>query len=169
MLSDWQFNPFYGSTEGTDPNNYINADQLLQGDRRHMLNVQANFLLPWGMHAGTMVTLQSGRAYARQTDVWYVPDADIWLNQGRTTIIMEPANDGQRFPNQAIIDFSIGKRFGLGGGAAFNIDLQFFNLLNEDAPDYWQNLSISYPDRFTPWDAWITLPRRLQIRLGIEF
>jgi outer membrane receptor protein involved in Fe transport len=161
MLQDYQFNPFYYSTEGADPNNYINAEQLLQGDRRHMLNLQATFLLPWGMNAGTMVTLQSGRAYSRQTDVW--------LEQGRTTVIMEPGNDGQRFPSQAIIDLSLGKGFNLGGGVLFNVDLQLYNLLNDDAWDYWENLSIQEGERFVPDAAYYMLPRRLQIRVGVEF
>jgi hypothetical protein len=107
------------------------------------------------------VTLQSGRAYSRQIDVW--------LDQGRTTIIMEGGNDGQRFPSQAIIDLSLGKAFNLGGGVVFNADLQLYNLLNEDAHDYWETLSIQEGERFVPDAAWITLPRRLQVRLGIEF
>ena len=50
-----------------------------------------------------------------------------------------------------------------------NADLQLYNLLNEDAIDYWETLSIQAGETFVPDAAWITLPRRLQIRLGIEF
>jgi outer membrane receptor protein involved in Fe transport len=160
-LSDWQFNPFYGSTANSDPNNYINGDQHLQGDRLHMFNVQANFLLPYSMHIGTMVTLQSGRPYSRQIGVW--------LNQGKTNVIMEPASDDQRFPSQALIDLSWGKRFKLSDSVDLNLDLQLFNLLNEDAPDYWESLSVGEGGAFVPDYAYITLPRRLQLRFAIEF
>ena len=44
----------------------------------------------------------------------------------------------------------------------FNVDLQLYNLLNEDAWDYWETLSIQEGEQFVPDAAWYILPRRLQ-------
>jgi len=42
MMEQTQQTPFYGSTEGSDPNDHINADQLAQGDRGHVLQILGN-------------------------------------------------------------------------------------------------------------------------------
>lgn len=159
MLSSTQFNPFYGSREGTDPNNYINADQNLQGDRKHMFRLQGTFDLPWELELTGVVNLQSGRAYARQ--------ARVPLNQGLTTIIVEPASDDRRLPSTALVDLGIGKRFKLGGDVVLKLDAQVFNLLNEDANQFWETLVLGPGDRFQESD-WV-LPRRVMLRLGVEF
>jgi hypothetical protein len=162
MLSQRQFNPPYGFVaDGSDPNNFINAeDQRLQGDRPHMFRVQANFELPWNMHANTNINLQSGRPYSRQIRVFD-------LGQGNSTVIMEPASDSQRHPFQSLVDFSFGKRFNLPGNGVFKATIQFFNLFNNDATDWFDTLEIQEGDVFVP-NYWV-LPRRIMLRLGVEY
>ncbi|MGB5817424.1 MAG: TonB-dependent receptor, partial [Thermoanaerobaculia bacterium] len=162
MLSQTQFNPPYGFIfDGRDPNNFINAeDQRLQGDRPHMFRVQANFELPWNMHANTNINLQSGRPYSRQIDVF-------GLGQGRSTVIMEPASDSQRHDFQSIVDFSFGKRFNLPKDGVFKAQIQVFNLFNNDASDEFETLRLQEGDVFIP-DYWV-LPRRIMLRLGVEY
>ena len=47
------------STEGSDPNNYINAEGRLQGDRPNMFRAQAVFFkLPWDIVASRAVDIQ---------------------------------------------------------------------------------------------------------------
>jgi hypothetical protein len=162
MLSQTQFNPPYGFIfDGQDPNNFINAeDQRLQGDRPHMFRVQANFELPWNMHANTNINLQSGRPYSRQINIF-------GLGQGVSTVIMEPASDSQRHSFQSIVDFSFGKRFNMPGDGVFKAQIQVFNLFNNDSSDSFQTLRLQEGDVFVP-DYWV-LPRRIMLRLGIEY
>jgi outer membrane receptor protein involved in Fe transport len=162
MLSQTQFNPPYGFIlDGRDPNNFINAeDQRLQGDRPHMFRVQANFELPWDMHFNTNINLQSGRPYSRQINVF-------GLGQGVSTVIMEPASDSQRHDFQSIVDFAFGKRFNLPGNGVFKATIQVFNLFNNDASDEFETLEIQEGDVFVP-SYWV-LPRRIMLRLGVEY
>jgi outer membrane receptor protein involved in Fe transport len=159
FLSQWQFNPFYGSREGSDPNSYLNANgQRLQGDRPHMLRVQANFQLPWTMNVNTLVNIQSGRPYSRQ---YYVP------TEGRPASIMEPASNDQRHPTQYLWDIGVGKQFNLGSGMAININLQLLNVLNSAATDWFETVVLAEGDDFVP-TYWVK-PRRLQFHVGISF
>jgi hypothetical protein len=159
MLSQWQFNPLYGSRAGSDPNQFLNADgQRLQGDRPHMFRVQANFLLPWSVNLNTMINLQSGRPYSRQIES---------PTQGRPAIIMAPASDDQRHDFQYLWDLNVGKRFALGKDVALQLDLQLLNVLNETPTDWWETLVLSAGDDFVP-NTWVK-PRRLQLHVGIEF
>ena len=159
MQSQSQFNPFYGSREGGDPNNFINAEQLLQGDREHMLRFQGNFDLPWQLYLGAILNFQSGSPYNRQIRV---P-----LEQGLTTVIMEPASDGTRKPFQSLVDLSLGKRFRLGDRGTIKLDLQLLNALNEDANEFFESLILAEGDALIPSD--FVFPRRVMIRAGWEF
>ena len=80
---------------------------------------------------------------------------------------MEPASNSQRHPFQSLVDISIGKRFNISGDGLIKLDLQFFNLLNEDASDFFQTLILQEGDEFLP-DWWV-YPRRLMLRVGVEF
>jgi hypothetical protein len=158
MLSQTQFNPFYGSREGSDPNNYINANQRLQADRPHKFRVQANFDLPWKLYFGVVANLQSGAPYNRQ---FRVP-----LDQGLSTVIAEPATDSRRKPFQNLVDLSIGRRFPVGGNT-FQVDLQVLNALNEDANEFFETLRLQEGDTLVPSD--FIAPRRLVVRVGWAF
>ncbi len=159
FLSQWQFNPFYGAKDGADPNSYLNAnDQRLQGDRPHMFRILANFNLPKDIHVNTSINLQSGRPFSRQIDL---------PTTGRPAAIMAPASDSQRHPFQSLVDVGIGKRFRLGSDTTLNLDLQVFNLLNDDATDWFETVRLDEGEDFIP-NTWIK-PRRVMLRLGIEF
>ena len=67
MLSQTQFNPFYRSQEGADPNNYVNADGRLQGDRPNMFRAMGVFNnLPWGLTSSVAVDFSDGPPRNRQ-------------------------------------------------------------------------------------------------------
>jgi len=159
FLSQWQFNPFYGSRSGSDPNSYLNAnDQRLQGDRPHMLRVQANFQLPWQMRANTLINLQNGRPYSRQIEL---------PTTRRPASIMAPAGDPGRHDFQYIWDIGVGKQVNLGSGVALQVDLQLLNVLNNTATDWFDTVVLAEGDDFVP-NTWVK-PRRLQLHVGIEF
>jgi outer membrane receptor protein involved in Fe transport len=155
-LSQWQFNPFYSAKDGADPNSFLNTDDLrLQGDRPHMFRVQANFELPRDFRLSTSVNLQSGRPYTRQVRL---------PTEGRPLAILE---DDLRHPFQSLVDVGVGRQFVLGGRWKLNLDLQVFNLLNDDATDWFQTVELADGDTFVP--TFFVKPRRLQLRVGLEF
>ncbi len=158
QFSNFQNNILLLSRNGTDPNHWLNADQLLQGDREHMFRILANVDLPWGLRATTVVNLQSGRAFARQMRVR--------VGGRNTNVTAVSANDDQRYPSQELVDVSLGKRFTL-GGTTLKVDAQIFNLLNDDAVDRWATLFVSDSDEFVPRSY--VAPRRLMLRIGLEF
>ena len=158
-LSQWQNNPLYGSKEGSHPNQWVNVDGIRQtGDRPHMFRVQANFHLPWELRATTSINLQSGRPFYRQIRAPYATQAsrqDYFIAEGF------------RHPTQRIVDFSIGKHFELPGETVLKVDLQFFNLLNDDGTDWFETVILDAGDSFRP-NTWVK-PRRLMLHLGFEF
>lgn len=180
MLSQVQFNPFYGSTEGSNPNNYINAEQRLQADRPHMFRVQGSWALPANFNLGAMVNMQSGRAHNRQITV-----SGGIIGAG-TQVIMSPAGENDpcgcvptnpnsttyedstgRLPFNTMVDLSLGWSARLGGSARFLIDAQIFNLFNDSSNTFYETLRIPAGAAFSPDEfQW---PRRMQIRAGFEF
>ena len=158
MISQTQFNPFYGSREGSDPNQYLNSEGSLQGDRPHMFRLQGVFrALPGDLQASVATDFSSGRHITRQIRV---P-----TDQGRITVIMQR---DIRLSAIQTIDFSLGKIFNLGKGAKFRVEGTVFNVLNSDNELNIADLRLASPDeKFIP-DFW-TQPRRLQLRLGIQF
>jgi hypothetical protein len=168
-LSQVQFNPPYGGTEGRDPNNLLNGYQKLQGDRPHMFRTQGVFQLPWDIMFSAALELSSGRAHNRQIRV-------RGLGQGTVTAIMEPGGTYRYTPIQNI-DLSVGKRVHLGGNTYFRVDGRFMNLLNQDTIYSYVNLRLQAPvaglsiqDQYYENSAtsWYK-PRRLEIRVGLEF
>jgi len=159
FISQTQFNPFYGNRDGSDPNQYYNADGRLQGDRPNMFRVQGVFFdLPGGLHASVAADFEDGRLLNRQIRV---P-----TDQGRVTVIMQ--REAQRLGAIQAVDVTVGKLFNLGGNAQLRVEGTVFNLLNADNALSVASLRLANPgETFTP-DTW-TQPRRLQLRLGFQF
>ncbi len=158
-ISQSQGNPLYGSLDGTDPNEWINANKLLQNDREHMLRFQGNFALPWDFELTTSVNWQSGRPTSR------IDRAR--LDQGNSYFIVEPnAAEGQ-LPDVFLWDVAFGKRWQLGKGVLLKTDVQVFNVLNRGTPTYWATQWVWSDEEYIA-DTWV-YPRRAQIRLGVEF
>ena len=151
---------FYASRAEADPNSYLNSDKTLNSDRRHIFRVVANYMAPWQIKLSTVVNFQTGRPYDRRS----------WIrlpNQTWSQIIVEPASDDLRYPDQFLWDFAIGKHFSLGKGTNLSIDLQVLNILNDDAVEWWRTQEISLDEDPIPGE-WV-LPRRAELRLRFEF
>ncbi len=168
-LDQRQFNPPYGGTEGRDPNNLLNGYQRLQADRPNMFRAQGVFQLPWDVMLSVAAEFSDGRAHNRQIQV-------RGLGQGTVRAIMEPGG-AYHYPPIQNIDLSIGKRIHLGGETYFRIDGRFMNLLNSDTIYLYNNLRLQSPvpglsiqDQFYERSAssWYK-PRRLEVRVGVEF
>jgi hypothetical protein len=164
-LSQGQGDPFYTSQEGRDPNNWINADQTLQNDRKHVLQLQTLFDLPWKFQGSVIYRFLGGKPFSRQVQVGSSASASP-LNQGNQGVIAIPASDDNRLPDQNVLDLALGRVF-QAGPTDLQLDLQLFNVFNEDAHDWWQTLVVPPGDQFEP-SGYIT-PRRLMVRLGISY
>ncbi len=153
------------SQNGRDPNNWINAEQALQNQRRHALQIQGKFDLPWKLLGTGVYRYLSGKPYNRQVTAG-VLSSQFPLEQGGQTVIAVPASGDTRFPDQNVLDLSLGRTF-VAGKTAFHIDLQLFNVFNTDAHDSWETLIVAPGDTYYP-RAYV-LPRRIGLRFGISF
>ncbi len=160
MLSQFQFNPLYGTPNGSDPNHFLNAEGRLQGDRPHMFRVQGVVMLPFEVQLSTSSEFSSGRAFNRQISVG-------GLGQGRKSVIMEPGGS-HRFPQIKNVDVTFGKIVRLGGTYRLRLDASVFNMLNSDQNLTFADLRLQTPEDDFTADAWVK-PRTLQFRLGLQF
>jgi hypothetical protein len=163
-----QFNPFYGSKEGSDPNYWTNSFGRLQGDRPHMFRLQSVYNLPWDVMFSANIDFSSGRAHKRIVRVG-------GLGQGSRDVIMaaggaEDCGFGEpcRLAPFQVVDLSIGKRIRMGDRAELKFDAYIFNLLNSDNELEWQTQRLqTTSDEFVP--SFWAKPRRIMIRAGFAF
>jgi outer membrane receptor protein involved in Fe transport len=149
----------YGSLDGADPNEWLNADQVLQNDREHMLRLQGYVELPWKIDASLALNWQTGRPYGRL--------ARVRLDQGPTFIIVEPTAEDRRLPTTTVLDLGLGKKFPVGRDVVLEVGVDVFNVLNEDANTSWASQRVELGDPYVP-DNWIW-PRRAMVRVGLNF
>ena len=164
-LQQSQGDPFYAAIDGRDPNNWINADQALQNDREHVFQFQGSFELPWQLVGTATYSYMTGKPYNRQLLVGG-RGTPSELAQGQQSVIAVPATDDARLPDQNNFDLSLGRRFDM-GRAQLKLDLQLLNVFNEDTHDWWEELTVAPDEEYVP-DGYL-FPRRVMIRLGIEF
>ncbi len=81
-------------------------------------------------------------------------------------MIAIPASSANRLPDQNVLDLALGRRFGL-GPTQLKLDVQLFNIFNEDAHDWWQTLEVSPGDQFL--EDGVIAPRRVMLRISLEF
>ncbi len=160
-----QGSAFYTSTDGRDPNNWINANQALQNDREHVLQFQGSFELPWRLVGTATYSFMTGKPYSRQLFVGGGQSPSP-LAQGLQRVIAIPASDDTRLPDQNNFDLSFGRRFDT-GKFQLKLDVQLLNVLNEDTHDWWEELAVAPDEEYVP--AGYLYPRRVMIRLGLEF
>ena len=160
-----QGSPFYTSTDGRDPNNWINADQALQNDREHMLQFQGSFELPWKLVGTATYSFMTGKPFSRQLTVGLRNSASP-LAQGGQRVIAVPASDDNRLPDQNNFDVSFGRRFEV-GQVELKLDLQVLNVFNEDTHDWWETLQVPADEVYVP--SGYLVPRRVMIRFGLQF
>lgn len=124
---DSSFFPSANARFGQDPNDFINADGLLNGDRTYIFKLQGTYILPWETKLSANYSWLTGRPYARQIAV-----TDV-LNQGTRTIFAEERDGSRRTDNVSLLDLRLEKEFQAGNRFRFGITADFFNALNTDA------------------------------------
>jgi len=164
-LSENQGDPFYTTRNGSDPNNWINSKQALQNERRHVVQLQGSYDLPWKLRSNVVYRFLDGKPYGRHLTVGQ--NASLTpLNQGSQTVIAIPADSSTTRPDQHMLDITLGRAFTL-GPVDLLLDLQLYNAFNTDTHDYWETLNVPPGDVYTP--SSYVFPRRLQLRVGLRF
>lgn len=160
---DSSFFPSKNAHYGTDPNDFINADGLLNGDRTYIFKLQGSYDLPRGFKVSGNYSYMTGRPYARQIAV-------TGLNQGTKVIFAESRNGDRRTSNVSLLDMRVEKDFELHGALIASISADFLNLLNSDA-FYDVATSLSGPgteDTFGVGALFVP-PRRMMVGLKLHF
>jgi hypothetical protein len=112
-------------TFGRNPNDFINTDGRLIGDRPFTFKTQLVYELPKGFLVGVNYLYQSGRPWARLVRV---PGLGI-----STTILTEKIDGSRKVSNQSILDLKAQWEFSLGGPAKMAVFADVLNLTNESA------------------------------------
>ncbi len=116
---------------GQNPNDFINTDGRLIGDRPVVFKTQLVYQMPYGFLIGANFVHQTGRPWARRARV---PDLGI-----PTLILAERIDGSRRLPDWNMLDVNLMKEFGLGGRAHLGLFAYALNLtnasFNEDVQD----------------------------------
>lgn len=147
---------------GANPNDFVNSDGRLIGDKPVVAKAQIVYNLPWGFMVGANLQHQSGRLWSRQLRV---------RNLGfpsRPSILMEANTGDRRVPDWNLIDLRIEKQIKLNAGGT-NVALfgDFLNMTNSSASESIlsrdaENSNFGKPSRFLQ-------PRRLMVGAKIRF
>ncbi|MBS1818323.1 MAG: TonB-dependent receptor [Acidobacteria bacterium] len=145
--------------ETAGPNDFVNTDGLLVGDRPVVSKLQLSYKLPYGILVATNLQYQSGRFYSRQVRV-----AGLGFPSA-PTINMEANTGDRRVPPVKMIDFRAQKDIKLTASSNIGLFLDVLNLTNSDqnegvASTLGTSASFGVPTRFVP-------PRRAMF--GIKY
>jgi outer membrane receptor protein involved in Fe transport len=144
---------------GQNPNDYVNTDGKLVGNRPWTFRTQLVYEAPKGFTIGANYTFQSGKPWGRQIRL---SSSEL----GQTTTFMAERITGDRHvANWNILDLRVQKAFGLGSGTKLMVFGDLLNTFNDEA---YENVldrrgtssNFAVPSRFF-------LPRRLM--LGAKF
>ena len=159
---DSSFFPFDNSVYGQDPNDYINADGLLNGDRTYIFKIQGSYLLPWDMSLSGSYSAMTGRPFARQITVV--------LDQGIRTVFAEERDGSRRTEAVNVLDLRVEKDFPIKGSFLFSVSADIFNLFNSGAfLDVATTLSGPGTEGLFGVGSLFVPPRRLMIGTKIKF
>ncbi len=159
---DSSFFPFDNSVYGQDPNDYINADGLLNGDRTYIFKLQGTYLLPWDMSVSGSYSAMTGRPYARQVTAI--------LDQGIRTIFAEERDGSRRTDAINLLDLRLEKDFPITGSFSVAVSADLFNIFNDGAfLDVATTLSGPGTEGLFGVGSLFVPPRRLMIGTKLKF
>jgi outer membrane receptor protein involved in Fe transport len=147
------------STFGRNPNDFVNSDGLLIGDRPVQFKTQLVVQLPHGFLVGANYTYQKGRPWGRTVRV-----ADLGLS---TTIRAETLDGSRRVADWNLLDVRLQKEFRLGGGAHVGVFADVLNAFNDDANENIES-QLGTADNFGKPSRFL-LPRRAMLGARIRF
>jgi hypothetical protein len=149
------------------PNDYVNTDGLLIGDKPVVAKAQVIYKFPWGIMAAVNAQHQTGRLWARRIAV-SSPVARLGFPSA-PQINMEPNSGDRRVADLNLIDLRAQKDFRLSDQAhtTFSVFLDALNMTNSAAfenvaSQLGTSSSFGVPTRYI-------LPRRLQLGAKIRW
>jgi hypothetical protein len=148
---------------GQNPNDFINSDGRLVGDRPVVLKVQFLYQLPFGITTSVNYQSQSGKPIYSEirvpTSVTRIPGASR---------VIAYVNDGEdRTKLWQTVDARVEKSFRLGGSAELAAFGDFLNLFNSDANESVLERRLGFDDYLAP--SRFVLPRRMMIGAKFRF
>jgi hypothetical protein len=154
-------------TFGRDPNDFINADGVLVGDRPYMFKMQGSYNLPWGIQVSGDWQMLDGRPTFTA-----VRTPSGLLKQGRLYIFDVPRSEEVvRAPAMNLVGFRAQKDFKLGGSRKASLSVDVLNAFNDGS--YYEVSSTVVPSSSTPpaYKQGLTFvpPRRANIVMKIWF
>ena len=149
---------------GQNPNDYINSDGRLVGDRPVVLKTQFVYQAPWGIMASMNFQSQSGHPIYTEIRV----PASVTNIPGAASRVLATVVDGdKRTPQWTTVDARAEKEFKLGGTAELAVFGDFLNLTNSDASESVLDRRIGNANQDVP--SRFILPRRLMIGAKFRF
>jgi hypothetical protein len=149
-----------GGTNG-GPNDFVNTDGLLIGDRPVVAKAQLIYHLPWNFLVSGNLQHQTGRPWARQVRV-----SGLGF-PSNPTIYMDPLDGSRRVPSLNLIDARVQKTIPL-GSANLDLFLDMLNLTNTDATENVLSRRGDQPSTFGVASRYV-YPRRLQFGVRFKF
>ncbi len=141
---------------GQNPNDFINSDGRLIGDRPVVLKTQLIFQLPWGITSSFNVQSQSGKPIITEIRV----PSSVTSIPGTTRIVAQ-VNDGDNRTQQwTTVDSRLEKSFTF-GGAELAVFGDFLNLTNSDTNESVLDRRIGNSNYLV--ESRFILPRRLMV------
>jgi hypothetical protein len=145
--------------DAAGPNDFVNSDGLLIGDRPVVAKAQLVYRFPWGIMAAGNLQHQTGRFYTRAVRV---PNLGF---PAAPQINMEANTGDRRVADINLIDLRVQKEFPLAGSMRVDVFLDALNLTNSDQFESVGSVlgtssAFGSATRFIP-------PRRLQV--GAKF
>jgi hypothetical protein len=147
---------------GQNPNDFINSDGRLVGDRPVVLKTQFIYQLPWDVTSSFNFQSQSGRPIYSEIRV---PSSVTNLPTSR---IVARRSDGEdRTELWQTLDFRIEKAFAVGGETQVAVFGDVLNAFNSDANESVLDQRIGNANYLVP--SRFILPRRLMIGAKVRF
>ena len=148
-------------TFGQNPNDFVNTDGRLIGDRPVVAKLQVLYDAPGGVTLGLNYMHQDGHPWGRQIQV-----AGLGF-PSRPTLLMEPLTGDRHTPAWKQIDVRIQKDVTLGGSTRVGVFGDILNLANSPAPQgigsrIGTSASFGLPTTYI-------IPRRLMLGAKIRF
>ncbi len=148
------------STFGQNPNDFVNTDGLLIGDRPIVGKLAFQYEAPFGIGLALMYTHQDGHPWGRQIQVGGLGFP------ARPTILMERLNGDRRTPAIKQVDVRVQKDFNI-GGARLGGFVDLLNLTNQAAPQgigsrLGSSASFGLPTTYI-------IPRRMMVGAKVRF
>jgi hypothetical protein len=146
--------------QAAGPNDYINTEGRLNGDRPVVAKVQLMYQFPLGIMASANYQHQTGRLYSRQVTITGLGfPAPVTVN-------MEANTGDRRVPDVDLIDLRVQKEFTI-SPIRLGVFLDALNLTNSDqaegvASTLGTNARFGVPTRYIP-------PRRVQIGAKVRW